>query len=56
MIDDRIVSIPYINFRISPDGIDGSDGAQIYDRLTAQTARQLAAILNSGPLPAPVKP
>ena len=53
VIDDRIVSVPYLNFR---DGA-GRDrrrdgGAQIQGGLTPETARQTAAILSTGPLPA----
>jgi preprotein translocase subunit SecD len=56
VVDDQIVSVPYIDFHTSPDGIDGSQGTQILDNLTPQTARRLAALLNAGPLPAPVQP
>jgi preprotein translocase subunit SecD len=48
--DDRLVSVPYINWREAPDGLDGP--LQIAGGLTTQSARQLAAILNAGPLPA----
>ena len=57
VIDDRIVSVPYVNFEMAPNGIDGADGAQIQGvqiqgGLTPETARQTAAILSTGPLPA----
>ena len=57
VIDDRIVSVPYVNFDMAPNGIDGADGAQIQGvqiqgGLTPETARQTAAILGTGPLPA----
>ena len=51
VIDDRIASTPFIDGRMNPEGIDGADGAQIAGDFTPETARQLAAILNSGPLP-----
>ncbi len=51
VIDDRIVAVPFIDFRVAPDGIDGADGAQISGNLTEETARQMASILDSGPLP-----
>ena len=51
VLDDRIMARPYIDFRASPDGIDGADGAQIQGGLTPESARRIAAILNSGPLP-----
>jgi preprotein translocase subunit SecD len=51
VIDDRIVAMPFIDFRVAPNGIDGADGAQISGNLTEETARQMASILDSGPLP-----
>lgn len=51
VIDDRIVSVPYIDHRHNPDGVDGSTGGQIQGGLTPDTARTLTAVLNSGPLP-----
>jgi preprotein translocase subunit SecD len=52
VIDDRIVAVPYSNFRMAPDGIDGAEGVQITGGLTRETARQTAAIVSTGPLPA----
>jgi preprotein translocase subunit SecD len=52
VIDDRIVNVPYINFRMAPNGIDGADGVYIVGNLTPETARQTAAIVSTGPLPA----
>jgi preprotein translocase subunit SecD len=52
VIDDRIVSMPFVDFRQAPNGLDGSLGAQIADELTPQAARELASILTTGPLPA----
>ena len=52
VLDDQIVSMPFINFRQAPDGIDGSAGMHIAGDLTPQTARQIAALLSAGPLPA----
>jgi preprotein translocase subunit SecD len=56
VIDDRIVSVPFIDYRQEPDGIDGAGGGQISGGLTAQTARWIAAMLASGPLPAELLP
>jgi hypothetical protein len=56
VIDDRIVSVPYIDYRQAPDGISGANGIQIAGGLTEQTARTTAAVLDSGPLPADVRP
>jgi preprotein translocase subunit SecD len=55
VLDDEIVAVPYINYREVPDGIDGASGAQI-PGMTGQTARQIAAMLVSGPLPAELLP
>lgn len=51
VIDDQIVAVPFIDFRAAPNGIDGADGAQISGNLTEETARQMASVLDSGPLP-----
>jgi preprotein translocase subunit SecD len=51
VLDDQIVAVPRIDFRATPDGIDGSTGAQIEGGLMPLEARRIAAILNSGPLP-----
>ena len=50
VIDDRIVTVPFINFRMAPEGIDGAKGVQISGGLTPETARQTAAIVSTGPL------
>jgi preprotein translocase subunit SecD len=55
VIDDRIVAAPFIDYRQTPDGIDGSKGVQIEGGLTEQTANQTAAVLDSGPLPADLR-
>ena len=56
LIDDRVVSTPFIDYRQAPDGLSGAAGLQIQGGLTEQTANQLAAVLDSGPLPAEVSP
>ena len=55
MLDDRIVSVPYIDFRQNPDGIDGSTGSQIQGGFTIASARQLASILDTGELEVPLE-
>ena len=52
VVDDQIVSVPHVDFRKAPNGIDGSAGVQIQGGLTPETARQLAALLSAGPLAA----
>jgi hypothetical protein len=56
VVDDRIASVPFIDFRQNPKGIDGASGMQISGDLTRESARQLAALLSAGPLPASFEP
>jgi preprotein translocase subunit SecD len=51
VVDDRIASLPYVNWRENPDGIDGAAGLHVAGGLTADSARVLAAVLSTGPLP-----
>src|SRR3954447_6894381 len=51
VLDNELVSSPYINFNENPDGIDGSTGAQISGGFTIQSAQDLAKILQIGALP-----
>jgi preprotein translocase subunit SecD len=56
VIDDRIVSAPFIDYRQAPEGFSGPKGVQIQGGFTEQTANQTAALLDSGPLPADLTP
>ena len=51
VLDDDLVSKPFINFQENPDGIDGSTGAQISGGFTITSAQDLAKILQIGALP-----
>jgi SecD/SecF fusion protein len=51
VLDNELVSTPYINFRENPDGIDGETGAQISGGFTLQSAQDLAKFLKIGALP-----
>src|SRR3954449_7091422 len=51
VLDNELVSAPFINYRENPDGIDGSTGAQISGGFTIQSAQDLAKILKIGALP-----
>ena len=51
VLDDELVSAPFINYIENPDGIDGGTGAQISGGFTIQTAQDLAQILEIGALP-----
>jgi SecD/SecF fusion protein len=56
VVDGRVTALPFIDFQEVPDGIDGEGGAQISGGLTLQSARELAAVLDSGPLPGALAP
>ncbi len=51
VLDDEIVSRPYISFTENPDGIDGQTGAQIGGSFTIDEAQTLANFLRIGALP-----
>src|SRR3954452_1219708 len=51
VLDNELVSTPYINYRENPDGIDGETGAQISGGFTLQSAQDLAKFLKIGALP-----
>jgi SecD/SecF fusion protein len=51
VLDDELISAPYINYRENPEGIDGSTGAQISGSFTIPEAQDLARILEIGALP-----
>jgi SecD/SecF fusion protein len=51
VLDNKIVSRPYIDFNQNPDGIDGRTGAQISGGFTITGAQDLANFLKIGALP-----
>jgi SecD/SecF fusion protein len=51
VLDDELISAPFINYQENPDGIDGSTGAQISGSFTIPEAQDLARILQIGALP-----
>ena len=51
MLDDELVSIPYIDYRKNSDGIDARNGSQIEGGFTIETAQELANVLKTGALP-----
>lgn len=51
-LDQRLLSVPSIDFKAYPDGVTGGGGgADITGGLTRHSAQELAAILRTGPLP-----
>ena len=51
VLDDELISTPYIDFRQNPDGIDGRTGSQISGGFNIETAQDLAKLLKTGALP-----
>jgi len=51
VLDNKVFSLPIINFFENPDGIAGDTGAEISGNFTIQTAQDLAKILQIGALP-----
>jgi SecD/SecF fusion protein len=51
VVDDALLSVPYIDSKRNPDGIDGRAGSQIVGGFTIAGARQLAVLLGLKPLP-----
>jgi preprotein translocase subunit SecD len=56
VLDDRIVSTPYINWQEAPDGLDGAAGASMSGLPTLKQAQLAAALLSAGPLPGTLEP
>jgi SecD/SecF fusion protein len=51
VLDNELISAPYISYTENPDGIDGTTGAQISGSFTIDSAQDLAKILEIGALP-----
>jgi SecD/SecF fusion protein len=55
-LDNRLLTVPSIDFRIYPQGIPGSGGADIVAGFTPSSARDLAILLRYGPLAVSLQP
>jgi SecD/SecF fusion protein len=51
VLDDQLISVPFIDFQQNPDGIDGRSGSEISGGFTINTAQDLANLLKTGALP-----
>jgi SecD/SecF fusion protein len=49
-LDDRLLTVPYVDYKQYPEGVVGSTGADITGGVTRQQARDLSVILRYGPL------
>jgi SecD/SecF fusion protein len=54
-LDNQLITVPSIDYKLYPDGIDGSNGANITGGFTTQTASDLATQLRLGALPIGLK-
>ena len=54
-LDNRLISVPRIDFQENPDGIDGSNGSQIEGGFTIDSAQNLSNLLKTGALPIKLK-
>jgi SecD/SecF fusion protein len=51
VLDNELVSTPFIDFQQNPEGIDARNGSQIEGGFTIKTAQELANVLKTGALP-----
>ncbi len=51
VLDNEIISAPFIDFNQNPDGIDPVNGSQISGGFTIKSAQNLANLLKTGALP-----
>ena len=51
VLDQKLISVPYIDFNENPNGISGSTGSSISGGFTIKSAQRLANQLKSGSLP-----
>src|SRR3954466_13054900 len=51
VLDNELISVPFIDFQQNPTGIDGRNGSPIQGGFTIQSAQRLANLLKTGALP-----
>jgi SecD/SecF fusion protein len=56
VLDGDLASVPFVDYRFTPGGIDGRQGVIITGGLTRERARELAAVLSTGAMPAALVP
>ncbi len=54
-LDNQLITVPYIDYKQYPDGIDGTNGADISGAFTIGSAQDLATQLRLGALPINLK-
>ncbi len=55
VLDNKLISVPSIDFRTYPNGIDASNGSEITGGFTIDSAQKLANLLKTGALPIKLK-
>jgi SecD/SecF fusion protein len=56
VLDDELISVPFIDAQQNPEGIDGRNGSQIEGGFTIESAQELANLLQTGALPVRLEP
>ena len=56
VLDNRLITVPFVDYKIYPDGISGSQGADISGSFTVQSGKDIAILLRYGPLPVQLSP
>jgi SecD/SecF fusion protein len=51
VLDNKVISVPYIDPQQNPDGIDGANASQISGGFTIKSAQRLAILIKTGALP-----
>src|ERR671933_2405637 len=51
VLDNELITTPFIDYNQNPDGIDGVNGSQIQGSFTIDSAQRLANLLKTGALP-----
>jgi SecD/SecF fusion protein len=51
VLDDELISTPYIDYEQNPNGIDAANGSQIEGGFTIESAQELSNLLKTGALP-----
>jgi SecD/SecF fusion protein len=51
VLDNELISVPFIDSTANPDGIDGRQGSQIQGGFTIESSQDLANLLQTGALP-----
>src|SRR3954462_10767802 len=51
VLDNELITTPYIDFQQNPDGIDATNGSQISGSFTIASPQRLANLLKAGALP-----